>query len=304
MLSLCTEYYQFFLAQGVLLGPSMAFIMSGPITNVSRHFSKHRGLAMGVTIAGSSIGGVVWPIMLDELLNTRGMSFGWTLRIVGFTMLPLLAAVSLFVRPPVGFQASTKKGLDKSILKQPAFLTLCGALAIYYLGFFTPFFYVSSYAVDLGKDYSFSFHLISILNGASFFGRITGGFSGDRLGMFNTSILAAFLSAIICYCWTAVKSDAGLIVWSLAYGYASGAIMNLQIACAAQLATPQTLGIAMGMVMGSVSLTGLVGTPISGQLVQHGWIALSTFAASSMAVGTILLTLARLQQNRKVVAKV
>src|SRR5271154_2676089 len=102
MISLCKEYYQFFLAQGLLLGVAMAFLVCPAMVMVSKHFDKHRGLAMGTAVAGSSIGGIIWPIMINRLLNSDGVSFAWTMRIVGFTMLPLVIMVSVVVRPPSG----------------------------------------------------------------------------------------------------------------------------------------------------------------------------------------------------------
>ena len=77
MASLCTEYYQSFLAQGLLLGSSMSFLFTPALATVSRFFARHRGLALGITVSGSFIGGVIWPIMLDRLLNDHGVSFGW-----------------------------------------------------------------------------------------------------------------------------------------------------------------------------------------------------------------------------------
>src|SRR5437667_129541 len=100
MIPLCKEYYQFFLAQGILLGSSMSFLVIPSLSTVSRHFMKHRGIAVGLSISGSSIGGVIWPIMINKLLNSDRVSFAWTIRMVGFAMMPLVAIACLTVRPP------------------------------------------------------------------------------------------------------------------------------------------------------------------------------------------------------------
>lgn len=62
MVSLCKEYWQFFLAQGMLLGIGMCFIAIPASGMVPRYFKRNRGLATGFTVAGSSLGGVIWPI--------------------------------------------------------------------------------------------------------------------------------------------------------------------------------------------------------------------------------------------------
>ena len=211
----------------------MSFLFTPALATVSRYFVTHRGLALGITVSGSSIGGVIWPIMLDQLLNSRGLSFGWTMRIVGFTMLPLLVIATLTVRSPSKIPSQNKtntqavensKGhkTDLSISKSFTFQLMCAGLAICALGLFSPFFYVTSYATSLGMSASISFYLVSVINGASLFGRVLPGFLADRFGCFNLCSIAVFSSGLIAFCWTKATNVAGLIVWSLAYGFASG----------------------------------------------------------------------------------
>ncbi|KAL4737940.1 MFS general substrate transporter [Aspergillus similis] len=100
MTSLCHELYQFILAQGILLGISMTLILCPTVAVISQNFKQHRAAAMGITIAGSSLGGVVWPIAAHELFEKPNVGFGWTMRIIGFIMLPILVMACLVIRPP------------------------------------------------------------------------------------------------------------------------------------------------------------------------------------------------------------
>lgn len=297
MISLCTKYYQFFLAQGVLLGIGMAFITI-PTTSVTPlYFQRNRAFAQGISVAGSSLGGVVWPIMLDQMLNADGVGFGWTLRSAGSMQLAFLAVVVVGVRRPQTLKKQTKKDVEEqdktatepkgekqesteqkgnrlAHLRTASFIFLCGGLAIFYFGFFAPFFYVSTYAISLGVSETFSIYLIAILNAASSFGRIMPGFVADRIGHFNILVSSMFMSAIVCFCWKGVDNVAGLVVWSAAYGFVSGvsqghsgvdmtwsltsplkAVLSLQIACASLVATKETVGTAIGIVMASIALT-------------------------------------------------
>ncbi|KAK4496648.1 hypothetical protein PRZ48_012630 [Zasmidium cellare] len=314
MISLSKKYYQFFLSQGVLLGIGMSMVAIPVTVVIPMHFKKHRALAQGFTIAGSSLGGVIWPIALDQLLNKDGISFGWSLRIVGFIMLPLCAVVILCTQKPAAKkdpsetqgQAKPKEKTKKdlSCLKHPSYILLCLGLAFSFFGFFTPLFYVSTYGVSLGISESTSFYLLSALNAASLFGRILPGLVADKLGPFNVLFCASIGSAIVTFCWTAATSLAGLIVWSIAYGFISGAILSLQLVCATTLTTDESHGAGVGIVMASVSLTGLFGTPIAGELVKSGYLALSCFAAATLLVGGVLLGLARLAKDRRLFVKV
>ena len=56
MTSLCTEYWQFVLAQGLFMGIGLGCFFTPAVGVVALHFSKSRGLAMGIASSGSTIG--------------------------------------------------------------------------------------------------------------------------------------------------------------------------------------------------------------------------------------------------------
>lgn len=232
MTSLCSEFYQVFLAQSFLLGISVAFLYCPAMATVSRYFHKNKGLTVGITVGGSSLGGVIWPIVLNELLNTHGVSFGWTIRAIGFIMVPLLIlAMVTVVSPPQTEQHSgaivqeidkKRPKRDLSIAKDPTFIILCAGLAISVLGMYSPMFYITTYARSLGHPIDISFYLVSVINGSSLFGRILPGLLADRYGHFNLCAVAGLASGITSLCWTTAKSIPGLVVWCLVYGFTSG----------------------------------------------------------------------------------
>lgn len=270
MISLCKAYYQFFLAQGVLLGVGMSFVSIPAISIVPRYFRRHRGFATGMSVAGSSTGGVIWPIVFDQLLHHDDVGFPWAMRIAGFIVIPICVVAILAVRVPkaAGQKDDDEKGQneepsheqkpkpkkDLSVLRKPPFVFLCIGEFFAIFGFFPPLFYVSTYAVSLGMSSSIAFYLVSILNAASLFGRILPGIVADRYGRFNLFTLSCLSAAAIVFCWTPATSVAGVVVWAIAYGFASGAILSLQLACATTLVGDESAGAAVGAVMGSTSL--------------------------------------------------
>jgi MFS family permease len=149
----------------------------------------------------------------------------------------------------------------------------CLAMFTIYFGHFAPIFYLPSFAAEAGFSTTLAFYTASVVNGASFLGRILPGFVAERYGKFNCCIIATMTSGVVILCWTKASSVAGLVVWSAAYGFASGVssghvmsvkghhantaqgVLSLQQACAAQLATPPTLGLAIGTVTGSTALS-------------------------------------------------
>lgn len=296
----------------------MAFLFCPAIATVSRYFPRNRALAIGFTIAGSSTGGIIWPIMLNKLLTDTNLGFGWTMRIVGFTMIPLLAFVCLTIRHPVKVveklatprdsvdtpaHTELKPIMDVPMFRNKALMLLCVGLAVSYLGFFSPFFYISTYASSIGLSTSLSFYLVSIINGASFVGRVLPGFLADKYGPFNLMTIAVALSGIVGFTWTTATNAAGLIIWALAYGFLSGGILSLQGACATSVTKPENHGKVVGLVMGSVALTGLFGAPIAGALLNHyGYLALAMFSGAFLLAGSVIMAFACFLLDKRIFA--
>ena len=56
MLSLCTTYWQLFLAQGVCIGIGSGIVLIPSISVITARFDKHRAIAIGIASSGSSVG--------------------------------------------------------------------------------------------------------------------------------------------------------------------------------------------------------------------------------------------------------
>ncbi|KAJ5241777.1 uncharacterized protein N7469_000104 [Penicillium citrinum] len=351
MISLCKEFWQFILAQGMLLGISMSLVSWPMLALVAKSVNaRNRAAAMGIVMGGSSLGGIIWPIAIDQMLKNPKLGFPWTMRIVGFVMIPLFAVPCTVVILPSpvpsspspveshhiatsgsdteGHTPKDSRSIPKelsddaareklpprnasmknqaiALFKKPAMACLCLGLFFTYFGMFSPFFYTTSYAISKGFSSTLAFYTISIVNGSSFFGRVIPGVLADKYGRFNLIILANICAAITAMCWTKVTSVAGLVIWAAAYGFASGGILSLQQACAAQVATPTTMGLAIGSVVGATALSAMANIPISGALVaKHGWLSIALFSGVSLLLGSVFLIVARLSQDRNFLAVV
>ena len=90
-----------------------------------------RGAALGLVAAGSSLGGVIFPIMVVKLIPEVG--FGWAMRICAFLILALLVFANLTVRSRI---APTNRPFEIMAfvrpLKEPTFALLTGAIFFFY----------------------------------------------------------------------------------------------------------------------------------------------------------------------------
>lgn len=285
MTSLCREYWQFMLAQGVLLGIGMGGLMFPAMGAVPQYFDKKRAAAFGLSIAGSSIGGVVIPIALSKMLNSSSLGFGWSVRIIGFIMIPPLAFACIVIKsrlPP-----KTSKFVDLAAFKLPTFnwLTLAGFFM--FLGVFTPLFYLPSYAVSQGMDSTLASYLLAIVNGASTFGRVIPGIMADKLGSINVLSAAGIISGVLVCCMTQVKSDASFYVYSVFVGFFSGTIVSGTVASLTRtVKDPRETGTYMGMAMAVASTAVLIGPPINGKLLDdYGFFEVALFSGIACLIG-------------------
>ena len=105
--SLCKKYYQFILCQGVFGGLATGFLYSPAAAIVGHYFHKKRPMAMGIITSGSALGGILYPIMLDQLLNPRKIGFGWTQRVIGFIGLFMGLLATFLIKPRIAPRKGT-----------------------------------------------------------------------------------------------------------------------------------------------------------------------------------------------------
>ena len=140
MTSLSTEYYQVLLAQGLCSAMSCAMLFNPSITAAARWFHRKRGAALGIAFTGSSLGGVVFPIMVSRLIPNVG--FGWAMRISAFLILILLVIANLTVRPLKPSRPHKVTAAQLSYpLKEMDFLLILGGFLCFCYGYFVPLNY-------------------------------------------------------------------------------------------------------------------------------------------------------------------
>ncbi|KAK4504204.1 hypothetical protein PRZ48_005120 [Zasmidium cellare] len=297
MLSLCTQYYQFILAQSVCSATGASFLFFAGLTAVSTWFIRHRALALGVTVAGSSLGGILFPIIVQHL--TVEIGFGWTIRVCAFMILALCVVANLTVTSRLRHKRKPLRLNDYwKPLKEPPFFLFTLGYFIFYLGFFVPYNFIILEAERFGMSPGLAPYTIPIMNAGGMVGCIAPGWVADRLGRFNVMILVTFFSAItVLALWIPGKSTSAIIAFCVLYGFGSGAFVSLAPAILAQISPMPQLGARQGTSFAFISIASLVGNPIAGALVSNAagdpyW-KLQVFAGMMMVGGGVVITMAR-----------
>ncbi|CAI6334352.1 unnamed protein product [Periconia digitata] len=305
MASISKEYYQIFLSQSVTSAIGCSFLFYPSMTACASWFLRHRVLAIGIMASGSSVGGVVLPIMVNRLVDEVG--FGWAMRSVAFLFLGLctISIITVKSRLPPSKQPFVLRDFIAPYKEVP-FLLLTIGVWITYIGGFIPFTFIIVQARAQGMSDHLASYLVSILNASSTFGRIIPAHLGDVFGVFNVMIvlsLAGGLANIIFWLPTTVMSaqntNALIIVFAIVYGFASGCIFSLVPAMIAKISPDLSkLGVRTGSLY-VVAATGvLIGSPIAGVISSgdgNGFLGLTLFSGLLLVVGTVFLILSRVK---------
>ena len=121
MTSLATEYYQIILAQGIGYGIGAGGVFTTSLVCVGQWFVKRRGLATGIAATGSSLGGVIFPVFLNEVTKEIGLdgALRYTALFIGICLIATILLVR--ARLPRKKWDPHMKWFDIKLFGQPQF---------------------------------------------------------------------------------------------------------------------------------------------------------------------------------------
>ncbi|EME85210.1 uncharacterized protein MYCFIDRAFT_65738 [Pseudocercospora fijiensis CIRAD86] len=293
MTSLCTTYWQVMLAQGLVIGLGCGCLFVPSVAIVSTYFTSRKSLATGIAASGSSIGGIIYPVVFAKLEPRLGFRDATIVvaSIMLATMLVCIAVMRVRVLPP-----QKRRLLDLSAFREVPYTAFSFAEFLGFMGMYIPFFYIQSFAsAQQITGSSLAFWMLPIMNAASSFGRIIPNFFADKTGPLNMLIPTSALAAVLAFCWIAVDGLAGLLVFCIMYGLFSGTFVSLPPTTVVSLSPSlSVVGTRMGMSFSFAAFGVLVGNPVAGAiLTSRGWLGLQLFCACSVVAAASVCVVAR-----------
>ncbi|KAL4882962.1 MFS general substrate transporter [Aspergillus karnatakaensis] len=300
MASLCTEYWQILLAQGVSVGFGNGFTFTSGLAVMSSYFVRDRAFAVGVGAAGSAVGGLIYPVVVDRMLYHEKIGFAWTMRVVGLIMAVTQIPCILLFKPRLPPRRAGPL-VEWSAFREKPFVFFTLSWFCTFWGLYLAFFYLGTFARDrIGVDSTVN--LIMVLNGVGVVGRIVPGVIGDRVtGMLNMVIPLSFAAAVLMFCWAGVTTEAGLYAFAAVYGVVAAALQSLFPAVATTMAPDmEKTGTRLGMIMSIVGVPCLTSPSVQGALIQRGggdYLYAQLFAGVSILVGAVAAVAARVAKT-------
>ncbi|KAJ5727368.1 hypothetical protein N7493_005188 [Penicillium malachiteum] len=307
MLSLCKEFWQALLAQAFCVGIGGGLLFTPTVSLLPTYFSSRIGLAVGIASSGSSLGGVVYPIVLYRLLFNNKIGFPWAVRTIGFI------ALATFILPVLVMRVRVRAPKPRAIIDWAAFsdgpyIVFSLGLLILFIGNAILIFYISFYSQNKGfTDTELSFYLVAVFNAASILGRIAPNALSDRIGVFNTIAPVSLLLGVTVLCLLGVVNKAGMIVEAIVTGFFSGVVVALPPVCFRMLTENKAMigtRVGQGFAIGGFGL--LIGGPSGGAILgsDDDWTAIWVYGGVAACVAGLIMMVVRVMKAGLKPAKV
>lgn len=295
--SFATRYYQILLAQGLCTALGMSALYVPATALVAGWFDRRRGLAYGLATSGSSVGGVVLPVLIAQLVPRVG--FPWALRAAAFLVLALLlfANVTVRARLPPRPRPLTREVLLRPFGEVKLVLVNAGFLLMT-LGVFIPINYMAVESRRHGLADALGHYLVATMNAGSLFGRVGAGLVADLVGAYNTFVAVSALAGVLVLALYIPAASAGAVfTFSVLFGCASGAYIALLAPLVVKISPLEESGYRIGLLFALSSVSGLVTSPIGGAILERwggDYTGMKIYSGVMMLAGAGLVLVSRM----------
>lgn len=275
---------------------------------VVKWFTAKRGLAVGITMAGASLGTFACPPLIALLLARTGWRPAYG--ILGGTVFVLIAGLALLlVRDPAARGLAPYGGAPDPALRSDAAGTSWGAgealrhrsfwglLGVYtatWIPVFLPLVHLAPLAQDLGLGPAVGAAALSALGIGAVAGRLAMGALSDRIGRRATLALALGLQALSFLSLALARSAPPLLASAALFGYCYGAISSLMPTIVGDYYGPAHAGSLVGIIFGVAGPTAALGPLLAGWIFDasgaYTWAFLAAALTNLVALGILVAT--------------
>jgi MFS family permease len=272
LLSQVNSLWQMYLVW-VVIGIGGSGCWAPTVSTVARWFTKRRGMAMGIVVAGFAVGGMIIPPFAQWLIS----SYSWQeayLALGVITLIILLPSAQFIKRSPQQIGPKPLGELEKApqsmgnlsfiqLIKNRQFWPLASTFLFFQFCCLLGYNHTVAYAIDTGMPEMVAATLMTIVASASLAGRLMIGFISDVFGSRLTLVytLILFVTGFILLMFT--QQQWAFYPFAVVFGLTSGGVIALQGIMVADLFSSASLGMGIGSVM-AVGLTGAILGPIFG----------------------------------------
>ena len=219
--SFTTQIWQLFLSQGVCFGWGMGFLFVGTVGVIPQWFTKRRSLANGIGTAGSGIGGMVYSLATNAMIQSIGLS--WAFRVLGILAFVVNFTCAIIIKDRNKAIGASQLAFDYRLFRRKEYLLLQGWGFFSMLGYVVLLFSLPNYASSIGLTAQQGSIIGALLNLGQGIGRPMVGIFSDAAGRINIAGFLTFFCGLLCFVvWIFAKSFGVLIFFALIGGTVAG----------------------------------------------------------------------------------
>ncbi|KAF5314124.1 hypothetical protein D9611_006968 [Ephemerocybe angulata] len=273
--------YQVFLSQGLGFGIAGGLINLPTFAILSQHFKHRQAQAMIIAGSGTSIGALVYPLILNYAFTEKVTSFPRAARLsASFTLMLLSAGILLIREKKTPRNASTtSRGRPRILetfiasMKDVPFLCFSMSLMMFTAGIYYPAFYLQLDAVKHRVDEGFISYLYTIMNSMCIIGGLLPLLFVKSIGVEKMIAGSAMATAASVFAMLGLKDLAGTAAITVVFGFFIGAFFTLLCPATVLLTRdPRELGARLGFMFTFCAIGSLVGPPIQGALLSENFV--------------------------------
>lgn len=301
LLSITTASWQVIAIYALVM--SLALNLLGPLcasTLLARWFTQRRGLALGLAAVGTSVGGFVFPPLLQALIDD--LEWRMALRVLALgTLAFTVPAVWMVVdrpgdrglhpdgaAPPASTAPAAPPLSTKDILREANFWWVALVISVLFGVYTALLSNLAPFALGTGASREQAALLISVIALAGITGKLVFGAIADHIDL-RLGLAAAILLIVAGLAgYRASDSYTVLVASSVALGLAAGGMLPVWGSLIAALFSPMNYGKVMGLMGTAILPLTLAGPPFA------GWVFDSTGSYAGAFLGFIGVLLAAL----------
>jgi MFS family permease len=282
--SFSTELWHLYVTQGFITGIGYSFSFIAGISVVGQWFSKRRGLAIGIAVAGSGLGQFAISLITGFFLD----HYGWriALRYLALINCAGLLICAMFIRRRLPCILSMTSESSWKEFEDSRFCCLFLGGLFNSLGTFMPFSHITVFAARHGISSHNGVLIISMIGIASAIGRISIGWLADRFGKLLMLLICMFGGGVSTLCWIVCTTFTTLMTYAIIFGFFAGGVISLMPNVVAEMFGIQRLGSILGLLYSSTAVGNLLSAPIGGFLLD----AYGNYNPAIVVAGIFLLS--------------
>ncbi len=270
--------WQIYLTYSLGVGVGVGLVYVPAVGAVQRWFTRRRGLASGLAVAGIGAGTLVMPLLAAWLID----AWGWR------ATYGVLAAITLFIGVPAALiveHSPERRGLradgeaphpdgtpappisgnsiGEALRSRPFWLLYAAGFSAS-VGIFIPFAHLAPYARDHGFTDGFGALLVGLIGVGSVAGRLVLGGSADRIGR-RVALIGSFVGmGISLFGWLGATEGWSLSIFALAFGASYGGFVALMPALSTDYFGGRNAGGIIGLLFTGAATGALLGPTLAG----------------------------------------